>query len=207
MPKPGQRAEMARLKRQRLADVGERRRIIVDEEIDRRALVPGLGEVRLDHDDLVEHVERVRVVLLLDRLELAHDISRSAVALPERLKPLRISCLDPLPRRRVGILGELGEKLVERQLGDDLLGESVGGLSAISARAGETATRAAKASAGKKPAHDRKARALRRPRQNTIACAEKPGSALAGLVALLRLVDDVDAALAADQAVVAMAGA
>ena len=46
-----------------------------------------------------------------------------------------------------------------------------------------------------------------RLRENASDGARPPASALAGLEALLGLVDDVNAAFAADQAIIAMAGA
>ena len=51
---PGQRAEMARLQRQRASDVGDRAGIVTHEVEQRRPLVPGLGEVRLPLHQQVE---------------------------------------------------------------------------------------------------------------------------------------------------------
>ena len=113
---------MARLERQRLADVGERGGIVVGQVVDGRALVPGLGEVRLEGDDLVEDVERLRVVLLLDRLHRPghQKVGGRAAGMAEAAEDL---LLDPPAGRGVGILLELGEEVVERQLGDDARGE------------------------------------------------------------------------------------
>ena len=60
----GERAEMARLERQRPLDVGERLVVVVEQEIDGGPLVPALGEIRLHRGDAVEKVERQGVVLL-----------------------------------------------------------------------------------------------------------------------------------------------
>ena len=54
----GERAEMARLARQHLADVGERPAVIFVHEVERGAPVPGLDIVGLELDDGVEQLDR-----------------------------------------------------------------------------------------------------------------------------------------------------
>ncbi len=64
---PGERAEMARLARQHLADVGDGAAEILLRVIDGGAPVPGLDEIRLDVDDGVEQLDGEIEVLAVDR--------------------------------------------------------------------------------------------------------------------------------------------
>ena len=55
---PGERAEMARLARQHLLDIGERAAEVLLGVVERGAPVPGLDEIGLDVDDRVEQLDR-----------------------------------------------------------------------------------------------------------------------------------------------------
>src|SRR5215472_5355117 len=69
----GQRAEMTRLARKHLAQVGKRVRDIVLEEVDGGALVPGFDIGWVDRDDSVEKLDGEIVVLVVGRhLHPAH---------------------------------------------------------------------------------------------------------------------------------------
>ena len=56
------------------------------------------------------------------------------MALPERLKRRRISCSIRSPAGSLRVLGELGEEIVERKLGDDALVEDRRGVARLGAR-------------------------------------------------------------------------
>src|SRR5229473_6868258 len=64
---PRQRAEMARLAREHLADVGERARVLLPRVEDGGAAVPGLDEIRPDVDDGVKEPDREVEVLGVGR--------------------------------------------------------------------------------------------------------------------------------------------
>ena len=78
----GERAEMARLARKHLADVGKRPPEVFLGEIYGGAPVPGLDEVRLDLDDGVEKLDR-EIVILPSTAVLTRLINRFAVSLGE----------------------------------------------------------------------------------------------------------------------------
>src|SRR5438093_10932763 len=64
---PGERAEMARLARQHLADIRNRAAVVLGVEVYGGAAVPGLDVVRLEIDDGAEELERNIELLLLHR--------------------------------------------------------------------------------------------------------------------------------------------
>src|SRR5450631_3517899 len=64
---PGQRPEMARLPGQHLAEIGERIGVVLLQEIDGGAAIPGLGVLRLDLDDGIEEFQRQAVIVVVDR--------------------------------------------------------------------------------------------------------------------------------------------
>ena len=169
--------------------------------MDCRALVPGFGEVGFHDDDLVEHVEREGIVLLPHRIDrprhqqVGGGAARAAEAAEDFL-------LDPFADRTRSVHAELRKEVVERKLGDDAVGEDRGvarlrARRACSQPAQQGKRQTSRLMPGKvdSVAFDVKTRKLGWSRN----------SALASLVALLRLVDDVDATLAPNQAVFAVA--
>src|SRR5688572_3924366 len=99
--KPRIGAEMARLALYRLADVVERSREVAEQPVRRRPLVPGLGEIGCDLDQLAEGLDRLFELALLHLGDAAHhQLALRAVGHHDPLLPDRR--LQRLDRHGIG---------------------------------------------------------------------------------------------------------
>jgi hypothetical protein len=100
-PEAGERADMPGLELQGAVDVGERLLVIAHQVVERRPLVPALGEVRLLRDDRIELLQRRSVPRRAHRLgAFGHQlVDRRIMGLEPDGPDLR---LDLQRRHRIG---------------------------------------------------------------------------------------------------------